>query len=58
MKGLLSMKIGTITNVFKARELLKRGHKVIDVQLKNDRLIFCFEKTDKFFEDLEEIKKL
>ena len=42
----------------KAKELLKRVHKVIDVQLKNDRLIFCFKKTDKFFEDLEEIKKL
>lgn len=52
------MKIGTITSVFKTKELVKRGHKVIDVQLKNDRLIFCFEKTDKFFEDLEEIKKL
>lgn len=51
------MRISKVTNINKAKELVRMGHEVIRVSLNQyDVLAFEFEKNDKFFEDWEYIQ--
>ena len=52
------MKAKPIFNSFLAKQLLKRGNQIVDLQ-KNNKLqnatIFYFEETEKFKKDIEEL---
>lgn len=51
------MRYFTVTSFYKMKELLSMGNKVIDVQYKNNRVVFVFERTEKIISDLQKIKK-